>query len=100
MQWLTKDLSAEGPEEDLIRVLLREHMENVFCKVLSEREQTVIRKKYAFDCEEMKTVELARSFGLSSGRVRQIELAALGKMRNHYIEEGEMMDMLALSSQL
>ena len=50
--------------------------------VLSEREQMVVRGRYGLDGREERTLrELASTLGVSAERVRQIEQAALDKLR-------------------
>jgi RNA polymerase primary sigma factor len=48
---------------------------------LSDREDLVVRGRYGFDGPAQPLREIARSLGVSSERVRQIERAALRKMR-------------------
>ena len=49
--------------------------------VLSDREDLVVRGRYGFDGPSRPLREIARSLGVSPERVRQIERAALRKMR-------------------
>src|SRR5689334_22413678 len=50
---------------------------------LPEKEQTVIVSRFGLDGDEAKTLEeIGRSMGLTRERVRQIEMAALVRLRN------------------
>mmetsp|Transcript_22923 Transcript_22923/g.91719 ORF Transcript_22923/g.91719 Transcript_22923/m.91719 type:complete len:204 (-) Transcript_22923:234-845(-) len=92
--------SRACPEKSLMRDSLKEHVDRGLTEALSNREQLVIRKKFALDCAEAPGLrDLARQLSVSSGRVSQIEKAALDKMRKHYLQQGEThLDLLYLSS--
>ncbi len=50
---------------------------------LPEKEQTVIVSRFGLDGDEAKTLEeIGRTMGLTRERVRQIDMAALGRLRN------------------
>jgi RNA polymerase primary sigma factor/RNA polymerase nonessential primary-like sigma factor len=50
---------------------------------LPEKEQTVIVSRFGLDGDEAKTLEeIGRTMGLTRERVRQIEMAALVRLRN------------------
>ena len=52
-------------------------------KELPEKEQTVIVSRFGLDGDEAKTLEeIGRTMGLTRERVRQIEMAALVRLRN------------------
>lgn len=55
----------------------------VWVKELPEKEQTVIVSRFGLDGDEAKTLEeIGRELGLTRERVRQIEMAALVRLRN------------------
>jgi RNA polymerase primary sigma factor/RNA polymerase nonessential primary-like sigma factor len=57
---------------------------------LPEKEQTVIVSRFGLDGDEAKTLEeIGRTMGLTRERVRQIEMAALVRLR-HTIERKTM----------
>lgn len=57
---------------------------------LPEKEQTVIVSRFGLDGGEAKTLEeIGRTMGLTRERVRQIEMAALARLR-HTIERKTM----------
>eukprot|EP00189_Rhodosorus_marinus_P011419 CAMPEP_0184746932 /NCGR_PEP_ID=MMETSP0315-20130426/9396_1 /TAXON_ID=101924 /ORGANISM="Rhodosorus marinus, Strain UTEX LB 2760" /LENGTH=366 /DNA_ID=CAMNT_0027219683 /DNA_START=46 /DNA_END=1146 /DNA_ORIENTATION=+ len=95
-----KKRSWACPERRLMRDTLKENVDQGLREALSNREQLVIRKKFALDCAEPPGLgDLARQLSVSSGRVSQIEKAALNKMRKHYLQQGEThLDLLYLSS--
>jgi RNA polymerase primary sigma factor/RNA polymerase nonessential primary-like sigma factor len=54
----------------------------VWVKQLPEKEQTVILARFGLDGEESRTLEeIGREMGLTRERVRQIEMAALIRLR-------------------
>jgi RNA polymerase sigma factor (sigma-70 family) len=48
---------------------------------LSDRERAVVKARHGLDCEARSLRELGRAMGVSTERVRQIEVCALEKMR-------------------
>jgi RNA polymerase primary sigma factor len=75
------DEKAESPYEKLedktLTAMLREMI-----NTLNRREQAVLRSRFELDGEPTKTLEeIGEELGLSAERVRQIEKAALEKLR-------------------
>ena len=75
------DEKAESPYEKLedktVTAMLREMIDT-----LNRREQAVLRSRFELDGEPTKTLEeIGEELGLSAERVRQIEKAALEKLR-------------------
>jgi RNA polymerase primary sigma factor len=75
------DEKAESPYEKLedktLTAMLRDMIDT-----LNRREQAVLRSRFELDGEPTKTLEeIGEELGLSAERVRQIEKAALEKLR-------------------
>lgn len=102
--------SLDSPINDRTDTFLRDVIEDPLClspdetadgvrrrtelmgwvKELPEKEQTVIVSRFGLDGDEAKTLEeIGRSMGLTRERVRQIEMAALVRLR-HTIERKTM----------
>lgn len=78
---LIADSSGGGPHELAANSLLRRHMQDAL-EVLSPREREVVRLRYGLDDGRDHTLtEIADVLGVSSERIRQIESAALTKLR-------------------
>jgi RNA polymerase primary sigma factor len=57
-------------------------------KVLSPRENEILRMRYGVDQDDTFTLdELGREFGLTRERIRQIEKAAIGKLAKSSMRE-------------
>ena len=95
--------SLDSPINDRTDTFLRDVIEDPLClspdetadgvrrraelmgwvKELPEKEQTVIVSRFGLDGDEAKTLEeIGREMGLTRERVRQIEMAALVRLRN------------------
>jgi len=78
---LIADRSIRSPHEMAAQGMLRRHMDDAM-QVLSPRERQVLRLRYGLDGGREHTLgEIADQLGVTSERVRQIESAALSKMR-------------------
>jgi RNA polymerase primary sigma factor len=78
------DMVADPRGEDAFdEVPLRTHVDELprLLDELSERETMIVRARYGLDGSENTLAELAKRLGVSAERVRQIEQAALEKMR-------------------
>ncbi len=88
----------EGEENTLVDVLpsgdetktdlhadkesMAQELDTVLCKVLKEREITILRQCYGFGCSEKGLEEIGDQLGLTRERVRQIREKAITKLRS------------------
>jgi RNA polymerase primary sigma factor len=78
---LIADRSVRTPHEMAAHSMLRRHMDDAM-QVLSPRERQVLRMRYGLAGGREHTLgEIADQLGVTSERVRQIESAALSKLR-------------------
>jgi RNA polymerase primary sigma factor len=78
---LIADRTVRSPHELAAHSLLRRHMDDAM-QVLTPRERQVLRLRYGLSGEREHTLgEIADQLGVTSERVRQIESAALSKLR-------------------
>jgi RNA polymerase primary sigma factor len=78
---LIADRGVRSPHDHAANALLKRHMEDAL-KELGAREAQVVRLRYGLDDGREHTLgEIADVLGVSSERVRQIEAAALTKLR-------------------
>jgi len=79
---MLEDPNAVRADEFTARQALLEHLENSL-KLLTPREEQVLRLRYGLGGEEIKTLEeIGAMFGVSRERVRQIEQKGLRKLRH------------------
>ncbi len=79
---LVADPSAEAPEEVALRALLPEAIERMLAS-LDERERRILTLRYGLDRGEPRTPEeVGQLVDLTRERVRQIEAAALARLRH------------------
>ena len=72
----------EGPDATIERVELHERVNSVL-QTLTPREAEMLRLRFGLDDGEERTQgEIGAVYGVSYGRVRQIELKALRKLRH------------------
>ena len=84
---IIKDKNAETYEELIQKKFLSSDIKTIIKKVLKPRQETIIKLLYRFEDGEKKTLDyVAKKFGISRERVRQIGVRALYKLRN-YIKE-------------
>ena len=77
-----EDPMCMSPDDTVDGVRRRTEM-MAWVKELPEKEQTVIVSRFGLDGDEGKTLEeIGREMGLTRERVRQIEMAALVRLRN------------------
>jgi RNA polymerase primary sigma factor/RNA polymerase nonessential primary-like sigma factor len=84
-----EDPSCVSPADTAEGVMRRAEMME-WVRQLPEKEQTVIMSRFGLDGSEARTLEeIGREMGLTRERVRQIEMAALARLR-HTIERRTM----------
>jgi RNA polymerase primary sigma factor len=72
----------EGPEELAVEGLTREAVGRTIRSLLSEQEQRVLTLRFGLDGERPRSLrDCAQVLGLSGERIRQIEQAALSRLR-------------------
>ena len=80
---MPKDENALQPGAEADKLMLRERIEEAMSHQLNERERRVLEYRYGLiDGNEMTLEEVARVFGLTKERIRQIEAKALRKLRH------------------
>ena len=81
LRTVLKDANARSPEDEAIRSQMATEVERAMAP-LSEREREVLRLRYGLGTErEMTLEEIGRRLSVTRERVRQIEQAAVRKMR-------------------
>lgn len=80
---MPEDESALSPSKEAEKLMLRERIEEAMSHQLNERERKVLEYRYGLiDGNEMTLEEVAKVFGLTKERIRQIEAKALRKLRH------------------
>ena len=80
---MPKDVTALQPSDEAEKLMLREKIEEAMSHQLTERERKVLEYRYGLvDGNEMTLEEVAKVFGLTKERIRQIEAKALRKLRH------------------
>ena len=88
LQLLLEDVHAPQPQEELIRQELKQTLENLLCQ-LTERQQQVLRLRFGLDDGTMRSLEqTGQVLGISKERARQLEQAAMDKLRKMGAELG------------
>ena len=78
---LLQDEHSPSPQEDITQFLQHERLEALLSK-MNERERRVLVLRYGLDDGISRTLgETAKFFGITRERVRQIEVAAMRKLR-------------------
>lgn len=78
---LIEDKSLQNPIGDILLEEKREIFKNVL-DTLTQRESDILQYRYGFKTDEPKTLEeIGHIYGLTKERIRQIESAALRKLR-------------------
>ena len=86
---LLQDEHTASPQDEITRFLQHERID-VLLKQMNERERQVLVLRYGLNDGISRTLgETAKHFGITRERVRQIEVAALRKLRALVTAEGE-----------
>jgi RNA polymerase primary sigma factor len=81
LRTVLKDANARSPEDEAIRGQMATEVERAMAP-LNDREREVLRLRYGLGTErEMTLEEIGRRLSVTRERVRQIEQAAVRKMR-------------------
>ena len=74
---------AQSPEEDVVKHMMEKDVRGLL-SVLGEKERDIIEKRYGFNGNEpMSLKAIGDEYNLTKERIRQIEKAALQKLRNN-----------------
>ncbi len=77
-----EDERTDAPEEEASRQLLKEQVEDILRK-LTERERQILQMRYGLTDDRPRTLEeVAKAFGITRERIRQIENRILRKLRH------------------
>lgn len=80
---LIEDRSMPSPLESVMHAELREKIRHAIT-ILDPKEEMVIRGRFNIGREEQTLEMLAKEFGLTRERIRQIETAAIKKLKSHF----------------
>ena len=81
LQLLLEDIQAPQPHEELVRQELKNTLEGLLCQ-LTQRQQQVLRLRFGMDDGKQRSLEqTGNELGISKERARQIEHAAMDKLR-------------------
>ncbi|MBI4323365.1 MAG: sigma-70 family RNA polymerase sigma factor [Candidatus Omnitrophica bacterium] len=84
---LLQDETNPSPQDEITRFLQHERID-VLLKHMNERERRVLSLRYGLEDGISRTLgETAKFFGITRERVRQIEVAAMRKLRAHLAAE-------------
>lgn len=78
-----EDSESMSPTQSASQQLLREHLQEIMDD-LNEREQKILKMRFGFEDGITHTLEdVGSEFGVTRERIRQIEVKALEKIRDH-----------------
>jgi RNA polymerase sigma factor (sigma-70 family) len=76
------ELLSRNPFDLVADKSVAERVKQLMGKALTDREQKILRLHFGFDGEEYTMNEIGDMFGVTPGRVRQIEIKAMRKLRH------------------
>lgn len=86
---IVEDTSIEAPHEELENFLNKERTMDLL-GMMSDREREVLEMRYGIIDGEKKTLaEIADKLGVSRERIRQVEVAAIKKLRKYFKRQDE-----------
>jgi len=89
---LIEDDAAHSPERKMGEVLKGERVQELL-KDLDERERKILIFRFGLGGEEPQTLEsVAKKFGITRERIRQLEVSALKKIRDRFEREDEKLE--------
>lgn len=89
---LIEDDAAHSPEKKMGETLRDEHIHQIL-QSLDERERRILILRFGLEGGEPHTLEeVAKEFGVTRERIRQIEVTALQKVRVHFQTEREKLE--------
>jgi len=84
---LVEDKNAVAPDAGIVRLLDKERVDNLL-EVMSEREREILDLRFGLTNDKPQTLaEVAKKLGVSRERIRQIEEAALRKLRKFVVSQ-------------
>lgn len=88
LQLLLEDVQAPQPQEELVRRELKQQLDGMLGK-LTQRQQQVLRLRFGLDDGCLRSLEqTGQELGISKERARQLEQAAMDKLRRLGAELG------------
>ena len=88
LQLLLEDVQAPQPQEELVRRELKQQLDGMLGK-LTQRQQQVLRLRFGLEDGTMRSLEqTGQALGISKERARQLEQAAMDKLRRMGAELG------------
>ncbi len=82
---LVEDKNAAAPDAGIVKLLDRERIDNLL-EVMSDREREILDLRFGLTNTKPQTLaEVAKKLGVSRERIRQIEEAALRKLRKFVV---------------
>lgn len=89
---LIEDDVTHSPEKEMGEVLRSERIHEIL-QSLEERERKILILRFGLEGQETHTLEeVAKQFGITRERIRQIEVAALKKIRSRFQEQREKLE--------